>query len=71
VDGFSWDGLSEQRDQLALSDDVAVDVSLCGVYRLVASEQLHVPQAAPGAMHIPGGGCDERSSARGTSTLRV
>jgi hypothetical protein len=30
------DGLSEQRDQLALGDGVAIDVSLRGVYRLVA-----------------------------------
>jgi hypothetical protein len=36
MDGFSWDGLSEQRDQLALGDGVAVDVSLRGVNRLVA-----------------------------------
>ena len=61
VDGFSWDGLSEQRDQLALSDGVTVDVALCGINRLMAGQQLHVPQAPAGAMHILGGGGDERS----------
>jgi hypothetical protein len=58
----SW--LSDHGDKFALGVAIAINVSLGGLDRPVASQQLNVPQRATDLVDQPSSAGDERSAAR-------
>jgi hypothetical protein len=53
---------SQQCNELALSIGIAINVTLCGLDRAVASQQLHIAETTAGAVSIARRGGDEGPS---------